>query len=531
MSEPTPGNVRRGVLALVAGNIYFIFAGIAIQFGLPAVMSRALFGAYSLVNQIASLFNNVVVTGTMQTVSKFAAQEPDRARAVQHAGLRMQVRLGLGIAVAFIAAAPLVAWGMHDPSKTAPLMLAGLIIAGYAFYAVFVGAANGMHQFGKQAGLSVVFATIRAIALIGMAVLGAGVIGVIAGWVAAVAFILVLAILWVGTPGRIAAGDRLPVAPMIKFFVAVAIYLVLFNALMSVDSFLLKRLMSEHYAAHLTDLTSSVARVLPWLPRVSGYHPDVSALADIQVGYYAAVQNLARLSYQIVLAATFVAFPLVSRSTFTNDRETTRRYVEVTARYTLMAGAAIAVVMAANPGDVLGLMYAPDFVALGGAALPALALGNVAFSLIAIAGTILNGAGRSRIAQYLAGGTLAIAIVGNYIAIPLAADSGHVLAVAGAVTGGSMLVGAIACSLVLRAQFGGFLPLLSVLRVALAVGAGMGVGHVLHFHGKVMTLVEAVVVAAVYVAVLVVTRELGKRDLDAIVAVRKQRAQGDEAAP
>ena len=34
MSEPTPGNVRRGVLALVAGNIYFIFAGIAIQFGL-----------------------------------------------------------------------------------------------------------------------------------------------------------------------------------------------------------------------------------------------------------------------------------------------------------------------------------------------------------------------------------------------------------------------------------------------------------------------------------------------------------------
>ena len=76
---------------------------------------------------------------------------------------------------------------------------------------------------------------------------------------------------------------------------------------------------------------------------------DIGALADIQVGYYAAVQNLARLSYQIVLAGAFVAFPLVSSSTFTDDKETTKRYVGVTARYTLIAGAGFAVVMAANP--------------------------------------------------------------------------------------------------------------------------------------------------------------------------------------
>ena len=108
-------------------------------------------------------------------------------------------------------------------------------------------------------------------------------------------------------------------------------------------------------------------------------------------------QNLgARSSYQAIIAATFVVFPLVSRSTFTDDKETTRRYVEVTARYSLMFAMAIAVVMAANPADVLGLVYAPDYAERGGPALALLALGNVAFSVFAIAGTILNGAGQSR---------------------------------------------------------------------------------------------------------------------------------------
>ena len=520
---PAPGGLGRSVLFLAAGNVYFIFAGFAIQFGLPAVLSRTMFGAYTLVNSIASLFNNVLVTGTIQAVSRFSAQEPDKARAVQSAGLRMHTMLGLGVAVAFIAAAPIVAWGLHDSSKTAPLMLAGVIIAGYAFYAVFVGTANGLHQFGRQAGLTVVFATVRAVGLIGMAVLGFGVIGVIAGWVAAVVLIMALAIAWIGMPGRIAAADRLPIAPMVRYFAGVAIYLVLFNALMFVDTVLLKRLMAEHYAARLPALASSVGSVLPWVGDTTGYHADVSALADMQVGYYAAVQNLARLSYQLLLAATFVAFPLVSRSTFTDDRETTKRYVEVTVRYSLMFGALIAVVMAANPGDVLGLVYAPDFVQHGAAALPLLALGNVAFSLIAIAGTIFNGAGQTRVATLMAALTLVVAIVANYIAIPLAAEGGNALVVAAGVTGGSMVVGAIACGIVLRKRFGAFVPLLSLVRVAIATAVAIAVGRVLPLHGKVMTLVEAVIVAIVYLVALVATRELGKRDLAAIKAVRRKR--------
>lgn len=523
----------RGVLYIAFAKFYFMIAGLVIQVRLPAVLSRAAFGSYSLVANIASLVNNVLVTGTIQAVSRFAAQEPGKARRVQEAGLRMHVRLGLVIAVGFIAVAPLIAWLLHDMTKTAPLMLAGLIVGGYSFYAVFIGTANGLHQFHKQAGLDMTFATLRVVGLLGMAMAGFGVIGVIGGWVAAVGVILCAAIVWVGLPGKIERGDRLPVRPLIQFFVGVALYLVLFNALMFIDSILIKRLTTEYYAAHQDRLTAALATAVPWAAHAAGYHADPSVLADVQNGYYAAVQNLARLPYQAIIAATFVVFPLVSRSTFTEDRETTRRYVEVTTRYSLIFAMAIAVVMAANPEDVLGLVYASDYAHLGGPALGVLALGNVAFSIFAIAGTILNGAGKTLPAVATAAVTLAVATVANYIAIPIAAEHGDVLHVAALVTSGAMLVGASVSGWALHRQLGAFLPVASVVRIAIATGSALAVGRVLGgvqpgalgpLGGKLMTLVDAAAVGATFLIVLVITRELGKRDLEAIKAVRRKRA-------
>jgi stage V sporulation protein B len=517
----------RGVLYIAFAKFYFMVAGLVIQVRLPAVLSRAAFGSYSLVAGIASMVNNVLVTGTIQTVSRFAAQEPAKARMVQHAGLRMHVRLGLVIAGGFIAAAPLVAWLLHDTTKTGPLMLAGLIIAGYSFYAVFIGTANGLHQFHKQAGLDMTFATLRVVGLLGMAMAGFGVLGVIGGWVAAVGVILCAAIVWIGLPGRVAPDERLPVRPMIEFFAGVAVYLGLFNLLMFIDSILIKRLTTEYYAAHQGGLGDALASAVPWAAGATGYHPDPSVLADVQNGYYAAVQNLARLPYQAIIAATFVVFPLVSRSTFTEDRETTRRYVQITTRYSLIFAMALAVVMAANPADVLGLVYAPDYAQRGGPALTALALGNVAFSIFAIAGTILNGAGKTLPAVVTAALTVAVAGVGNYVAIPIAAEHGTVLEVAALVTSGAMLVGAIASGWVLHRQLGAFLPVASVLRIAIATCAAIALGRVLPLHGKLLTLVAAVVVGATFLAVLVITRELGRGDLEAIKAVRRKRAPAE----
>jgi len=525
--EPKATGAGRGVLYIAFAKFYFMFVGLVVQVRLPAILSHAAWGSYSFVNSLVSPVNNVLVTGTIQAVSKFTAAEPEKARAAERAGLRMHVRLGLVVALLFIAAAPLVSWAFLDMSKTAPLMLAGLIVGGNAFYAVFVGTANGLRLFHRQAGLDITFATLRGIGLVGMAMAGLGVIGVVGGWVAAVGAILMVAMTWIGLPGKAASETAaIDVRPMIRFFIGVAIYLALFNALMFVDTWLLKRLTTEYFASHGKELAAAVDSIVPWAPGASGYHPTPSILADVQVGYYAAVQNLARLSYQAIIAATFVVFPLVSRSTFTDDRETTQRYIAVTIRYSLMFAMAIAVVMAANPFDVLAVVYPPDFAEQGGAALTLLALGNVAFSVFAIAGTILNGAGMSRVAIASAALTLVVAAAGNYIVIPLAVDSGRVLEAAAAVTGASMLVGAIVSGAMLRKHFGAFLPISSAVRIAIATATALALGHVVPLHGKLMTLAECVVIGLTFLVVLVATGELGKRDLEAIKAVRRKRAAG-----
>jgi stage V sporulation protein B len=519
---PAATGAGRGVLYIAFAKFYFMFAGLFVQFRLPAILTRTAFGSYSLVASIASFANNVVVTGTIQTVSRFSAQEPGKARAIQAAGLRMHLVVGLPIAFAFIALSPLVSWFLNDDDKLQPLMMAGLIVGGYSFYAVFIGTANGLRMFQKQAGLDVSFATLRVAGIIGMATAGFGVVGIIGGWVAAVALILCAAVAWIGLPRTT---ERHPIKPLARYFASVALYLTLFNALMFVDGILIKRFTSFYFDDHAVQLATSLD-VIPWAKRVTGYTHDASVLADVQNAYYAAVQNIARIAYQAIIAATFVVFPLVSRSTFTDDKGTTQKYIEVTSRYALMFAMVISTVTAANPADVLGLVYAEDYVEIGANALIPLALGNVAFSVFAINGTILNGAGLSRPAIAIAAVTLAISTIGNWVAIPIAAEHGIVLPVAASVSGAAMLIAAVASGIVLRKRLGAFVPLLSVLRIAFATGVAMVVGRFLPLHGKLMTLVEAVVIGVVFLVVLVATRELGKRDLQAIKDIRKKRAPG-----
>ncbi|MBP9088671.1 MAG: oligosaccharide flippase family protein [Kofleriaceae bacterium] len=524
-AAPAGSSAGRGVLLIAFAKFYFMMIGLIIQVKLPSILSRTTFGAFGVVNAFISPINNVMVTGSIQSVSRFISQEPEKARRVQAAGFRMHLFIGVGVALAFAAAAPVVAAFQHDQSKTLPLMVGALIVAGYSFYAVLVGTANGLRQFNKQAGLDIVFATLRAAGILGAALAGLGVVGVVAGWVAAVGVILLLAVMWIGMPGRTAEAP-MSIRPLSGYFAQVAVYLVLFNLLMFADTWLLKRLTTEHFAPLLTAHGDALDRAVPGLRGLAGYSPTASALADGQVAYYTAVQNLARLSYQAIIAATFVVFPLVSRSTFTDDGEITKRYITVTMRYSLMFSMAIAVVMAANPKDILGLVYAADYASFGAPALLALALGNVAFSLFAISGTILNGAGLTRPAIVSAAITLVLAVVGNFIAIPMAASGAGVLFVAAAVTGAAMLAGSVISGIILKRRLGAFLPLLSIVRIVAAMAVAMAVGRLLPLHGKLLTLVEAGIVGIVFLAVLIGSGELGKRDLAAIAQVRKKRATG-----
>ena len=517
----------RGVLYIAFAKFYFMVAGAVLELRLPVVLGNIVYGSYGVVNSLVSPLNNVLVTGTIQAVSRFSSQRPEQAAAVQRAGLRLHLYGGLVLALAFAAAAPLTARLFYDADKTLPIMVAGLIIAAYSFYAVFVGTANGRREFHKQAALDVAFATLRVAGILGMAMAGFGLFGAIGGWAAAACTILVVSTFVVGLPGRARAGEEpFPLRPLVTFFVSVSVYLVLLNFIMVADQLLLARLSAEWFAEHgaraLDTLRGSMtADLVPGFTAV-----DPAAAADGQVGYYRAVQTLARLSYQAIIAATFVVFPLVSRSTFQNDREATARYVRTTTRYSLIFASAIAVVLAANPQAMLDLPYPADYAEVGWPALVALALGNVAFSVFAIVGTILNGAGYTRQAIAVAAITLVLAVAGNALVIPRFVPGQALLTACAITTGSAMLIGALLGGLVLRRRVGAFLPLLSAVRVAVAAGAAIALGRVVPLGGALGTLLEAAAIGLAFLVALVLLRELGRADLAALTGVVRRRKAG-----
>lgn len=517
----------RGVIYIAFAKFYFMVSGAVLEFRLPTVLGNTVYGAYGVVNSLVSPFNNVLVTGTIQAVSRFSSQKPETARAVQRAGLRMHLYMGLPLALLFAALAPITAGFFYDSAKTGPIMVASIIIAVYSFYAVFIGTANGQRDFHKQAGLDIGAATLRVGLILAMAMAGFGLMGAIGGWAASSLTIFVISLFVVGLPKRAAAGEEsIPLRPMITFFIGVAVYLILLNFIMVTDQLLLKRLSTEWFVEHGKSALDALKSYLP-----SGALDDFTKInpaeaADGQVGYYRAVQTLARLSYQAIIAATFVVFPLISRSTFQQDREATSRYINTTMRYSLVFATAIAVVLAANPAPILDLPFQTDYADAGWPALIALSLGNVAFSLFAIVGTILNGAGMTREAILVAVLTLVVATAAYLIAIPQFVPGRALLTACASATAGAMLLGAVVGGVVLKKKLGAFLPLASLVRVVIAAVAAMGVGRVLPFTSPLGTLIEAAAVGVTFLAVLVVLREFGKDDLAALSRVVKRKKGG-----
>jgi stage V sporulation protein B len=487
----------RGLVFISAAKLWFIVAGYFIQFALPrALGSPARFGVWMVVMSVLSPVNNVLVTATIQGVSKFTAEIEARQSAVLRAALRLQVLLGGGVALAFFALAGVVAGSLlHDPSLTPYLHLATGVALAYAFYAVFVGWANGRKEFQKQAGLDITYSTLRCLFIVGAAWLTHSTMAALGGFVAAAGLVLVIAMFVVGF-GK-PSTETFDAKVLVRFFGGVAFYLFIVNLLMFTDGLLLKRVVTEWAAArHLA---------------------DPAAHANEQVGFYGAVQNLARIPYQLMLAVTFVIFPLVSKSTFDQDVERTRGYVRTTMRYSLVVSALLAAVLAARPEAVMRFIYQREY-AVGAHALSSLVLGYVAFSLFNIAGTIINGSGRTLPTTVIGVVTLVATVAAEWVGIRFALETGtDPLFVAATTTAATMGLGVVLSGAYLWRTFGAFLPPLTVVRVAAAYAATIALGWAWTragiLPGKVGTLVSCAACGLCYVAVCVVTGELRPSDL------------------
>lgn len=469
----------RGALFIGFAKIFFMISGSVQQILLPRFLATAEFGAFAVVNSVVSIINNTMVQATIQSVSKFTAEDDARAGAVQRAGLRMQAWIGTAVALALVLGAPLIARFMKAPDYVGYFRIAAAIPFLYAFYAVFVGTANGLRRFRAQASFDVGFSTAKTVLLLGCGLLWK-VAGAFTGFAAAAAIILMIAARAMWQPS---AGAPFPGRRLVPYMLAVGGYALLLNLALNYDVSLL-----QHFAAGVD-----------------------AAAAPALTANYQALRTLALLPYQALIVITFVIFPLVSRSTFAEDRDATRAYVTQTLRYALLLAGAMGLVLAARPGALLAILYKPEY-GVGAEALPVLVAGECCLALLGVACAILNAAGRTGATLSFMAVTVAVGSGAAAILIPRATPGAPMLVAAAASTSLGMAAGFVASLVYLHLRLGGGLPPATVARVAASLALATAVGHFLPAHGKILGLATIAVVGVIYLVCLVALGELGPED-------------------
>ena len=462
----------RGTIYITAAKLWFLASGAGIYVVMPRLIGKELFGQYQ------------VVTGTMQMVSKYISQDASKADAVKAKALRLQLLVGGSVVTAFVLLAPVIADYLNDARLTRPLRVAALITLSYSFYAVYTGYFNGQKKFLTQAGLDMAYSTLKLVFIVSFVALGLGVMGGVGGFALASASVLGLSAM---VAGRGQSRGEVRTRDLFGFQVYLLLFTLVLNLLQKVDLLLIQALSS----------------------------PDAE-VASGNAGVYGVAVYVANLTYQVIIAATFVIFPLVSQATFANDRERTRVYIANTMRYTLMIMALLATLFSANASGVLHVVFKPEYQA-GSQALAIVAFGMLFFGLIYVMTTIISASGRPGVSLVIGLITLTASAALNAFLIPRYGLTGGAIG-----TTAAMFIGAALGGGYLLKTFSALLPVRSLARIAGCAALVYAASIAFTPVSKPLIIIKLALLGVAYLLALVVSRELGRDDLAAIQSVVKK---------
>jgi stage V sporulation protein B len=502
----------RGILSMSGSKLYFVVAGYAVQLLMPRLLgSPEAFGFFSTAMSLVSILNNVLISATIQVVSKRISEDSTRGPQTLRQALVVQLVIGLGFAsLLFVGAEPLASRVMLDPLLTPLFRWSALVVISYALYAALIGALNGSQNFLGQAKFDVTYTTLRSGGMLGAAALGLGAIGAFGGFALAAVLVLVAALVVVGIGKPVAAEtDGSQERPWKKWAAIMAplwLYQLCLNIVLQIDTSLMKRTVAE-------------------LTIATGVSPAAAAeLASRYVGFYRAAQTFAFVPYQLILSVAFVIFPMVSEATALGREDHARSYIQGALRFSLLVLLAIAAPIAGASESVLRLVYPSSYLA-GGSALAMLSLGMVCFALFVIGATIMSGAGKPGVSALIASAAVVVVLTSNVLLVRMAGVGDRTLLAAATGTTLGTVFALVAIGIAVYARFKTFIPPLTAARSLLAAAAGFAIARTLVGNSKLSALLALAAGGVAYLLVLIATRELGRPELQAVDrVVRRRRA-------
>ena len=492
----------RGGLAVAFAKVYFILIGLIQQIALPQVVGRDGYGALSRVLSMASIAYNPLVTGSIQGVSRAVAKsDPQDEPAAVRRTLGVHLVLALVAAVAFFFVGPMIARATGAPHVVTAIQIVSAVLFFYGLYAPLIGVLNGRRQFLRQAGLDMLAATLRTAGLIGggwwlAKRSGLGVEGANAGFAVASAVMMLVAATLVGIGRRGAGGPS--VREHLVFIGPLLLGQILLNLLLQADLQLV-----GYFASSAADAAG---------------RPVTEA--DPLVGAYRATQLFCFLPYQLLISVTFILFPLLAKAHKDGDQEAVERYVRTGVRLALVLAGLMVSVTSGLSGPLIALVFpGTGYDALGQASMQILTIGFGGFAIFGILTTVLNSLERERASMLLTALAVVLVVTTSFVIVPGTTFGSDILFRTALSTSVGLFVATLTTALMVKKTAGSVVSLLSLGRVVAAAGIAITVARFLPVKGKLMTLVFAAVVGAIYVVLLLVTRELGKADLDSVRTV------------
>lgn len=504
-SEETTRQAGRGALALSFAKVFFIVLGLVQQVVLFRVMDLSGFGALRSAQSPASITYNPIVTTGILGMSQVTTRGAGTGRA-----FTLHAALSTTTAVVFFVLSPWLSDWLGAPHITAPLQLLAAVLFLYGLYAPLIGIFNGQRRFLHQAGLDMTAAVLRTLGL----VLGAwyctrfdvgisSVSGAVLGFVVSAVIVLLLALLLLRGTAPVTQVDAAPVTVRehLAFIGPVLVGQTVLNLLLQADVNTLRYFASaaaERAGLPLTD-------------------------ADPLVGAYSTAQLFAFLPYQLMVGVGFVLFPMVSKAYSQGDSGAVALYVRTGVRVAALVSGLLVSVCAGLPHALIALVFSGEAASLGGDALRLMVLGLGCLAVFSALIMVLNSLKK----QWHGMAITALAFVlvvalDSELLVDHAFGSG-LLARTAIGTSSALVLATLVAAFFVKREAGAVVSPLTVIRVCAVVAVCALSGSQLPAAGRLLTPLYAAAIGLLYVALLIVTRELGRSDLEGVLAIVRRR--------
>ncbi|MBN2094789.1 MAG: flippase [Candidatus Aenigmarchaeota archaeon] len=464
-------SVSKGSFYLMASTFIFMVTGYLIHFALARLLGPVSYGIYGVVVSLITIFNLVLTSGIYQAVSKHisAGEDPE---AVKKAAINLQLAFSAVLFVAYEVLSGTFAVLLGDSSLAYYIRLSGFIMIGYSLYSVITGYFNGLGKYKAQAGIQTLYSFVKTFFMVGFVVLGFSVGGAFIGF----AFAPILAFL-VGL--YISQGKSkvdLDWKILADFAWPVILYTVALNFLISVDLF------------SVNSILGSVA----------------------ETGYYNAATTIARLPYSILCAIGVALFPAISMFYSNGEKKRAKTYLKEAARYLIiLITPATALIIVTSP-VLISLLYTGTYLEAS-EPLRILSVGFAFLTIFSVLASCLMAIGKTKLPMAISLSLGLLSIILNRLLIPFYGLNGAAYA-----TTIACILGTIAICAFSIKNLGNFISWSSILRVLLASGIMVAASPFLAVTSKWLLPAEYLILGAIYLLVLLATREITEKDFSRI---------------